>query len=366
MPRQGNVVVAFPEVFQHLLGFFVVRLEVGDDGLDAGGGFAGDVQRGGAHGDGLGVDGATVPDFPGLLDDGAGGELGLGDQVQGAGIGSEELLQLAAEVGDVGPVVLGGHDGPAALFELGDGGAADAFGVVGGLGDGGQGAYAVSPEGVSGVYPDVDVADLGAEDVVAGVGDVRVAGQAGEEDCPVGLGEGSCAEHSAAAGGAKDNLDSLDIGELVVGGDGLLGGALGVFDDQLKLSSVDAAFGVDFIGGHLLGLVGDGAVGLAGAGEGLHDADAEEGRVLAAAGAGQDDERGHQDRSEQAGGKREKLFQTGKTSQGKGAPAIHRWTATRIIAVKMTGWEDQSNRGAWFSPQGQGDGFVRMPRAIAL
>ena len=91
----------------------------------------------------------------------------------------------------------------------------------------------------------------------------------------VGLGEGCNAEHGAAAGGAEDDLDAVDVGELVVGGDGVGGVALGVLDDELQHAAVDAAGGVDLVEGHLLGLVGDGAIGLAGAGEGLHDADTE-------------------------------------------------------------------------------------------
>ena len=69
-------------------------------------------------------------------------------------------------------------------------------------------------------------------------------------------------------------LMSCIIGELVVGGFGVVGVAHGVLDDKLQHAAVDASGVVDLVEGHLLGLPGDGAIGLAGAGEGLHDADA--------------------------------------------------------------------------------------------
>ena len=87
-------------------------------------------------------------------------------------------------------------------------------------------------------------------------------------------------------------------GQLLEGGDGVLGVALGVFDDELQLASVDASGGVDLVGGHLLGADGDVAVGLAGAGDGFHDADAEGGIGLGfglAEVAGGEDEGGKQD-----------------------------------------------------------------------
>ena len=195
--------------------------------------------------------------------------------MEGVGVGRKDLGELGAEVGDVCGVTFGGDDLAAVLLELLDGGAPDALGVVGLFGNGGKAAYAVGPESVAGVDADLDVADLGAEDVVAGVGDVGVAGEAGEEDHAVGLGEGCDAEHCAAAGGAEDDLDAVDVGELVIGGDGVRSVALGVLDDEFEHAAVDAAGGVDLVEGHLLGLPGYGPIGLAGAGEGLHDADAE-------------------------------------------------------------------------------------------
>ena len=97
---------------------------------------------------------------------------------RGVGVGGEDLGELGAEVGDVGGVAFGGDDLAAVLLELLNGGAPDAFCIVGLLGDGGEASYAVGPEGVACVDADLDVADLGAEYVVAGVGDIGVAGEA--------------------------------------------------------------------------------------------------------------------------------------------------------------------------------------------
>ena len=248
-----------------------------------------DFERGAAHGDGLAIDRARITQLPRLLDDGAGGELGLRGDVEGVRIGLEELGQLRPEVRDVAPKALRRDHAAAILLELCDGRAPDALGVVGLLGDGGQGADAVGPEHVAGADANFDVADLGAEDVVAGVGDVGIAGQPGEEDHAVSFGQRRDAEHGAAARRPEDDLDPVDVGELVVGVDRVLGVALRVFDDQLQRTPVDAAGGVDLLESHELGLVRHGAVGLAGAGERLHDADAIGSRVVCILAAGHED-----------------------------------------------------------------------------
>ena len=89
----------------------------------------------------------------------------------------------------------------------------------------------------------------------------------------------------------EDDLDSVHVGELVVGGDGVLGAALRVLDDELQHAPVNSAGGVDLVQGHLLGLQGDGAIGLAGTGEGLHDAYAVGGGFVFTASTGDDKQR---------------------------------------------------------------------------
>ena len=65
---------------------------------------------------------------------------------------------------------------------------------------------------------DLHVADLGAEDVVAGIGDVRVAGETGEQNHAIGLRVRSDAKHRGAARGTEYDLHPLNVGQLVVGG----------------------------------------------------------------------------------------------------------------------------------------------------
>ena len=189
-----------------------------------------------------------------------------------SGFAAKELRQLGSEVGGVGRVLLFGDDLAAVFLELRHGVAPDALGVVGLLADGGQIADAVRPENVARVDAHLDVTDLGAENVVAGVGDVRIAGQSREQDHAVRLGERRHPEHRAAAGSPKYDLDSVHVGELVVGVDRVLRVALGIFDDEFQHAPVDAAGGVDLVEGHLLGLNGHRAVGLTGARLRLHNA----------------------------------------------------------------------------------------------
>ena len=255
--------------------FSGLPVQVGGDGLHARCRVARDFKGGRPDGDGFGVDGTLVAQFPGLLDDGPGHELGLGRQVEGVGSGVEQLAQLSPEVGDVRRNPLRGHDRAAPLLELGNGGAPDALGVVGGLGDGGQSADSVGPQQVPGIDAHLDVADLGAEDEVAGVGYVRVAGQTGEQDNAVRLGQRGRAEHRAAARRPQDYLHPVHAGQFPVGGNCVLAAALGVLDYEFQPAPVDAARRVDFIRGHLLGLVGDGAVSLSRPRKGFHHADPE-------------------------------------------------------------------------------------------
>ena len=87
VPGQGDVVVAGPEVVQHLLALGVGRVELGGDGLETGGRLAGDLQRGCTHRDDFGVERALVAQLADLLDDGAAGELRLGGDVNGVRVG---------------------------------------------------------------------------------------------------------------------------------------------------------------------------------------------------------------------------------------------------------------------------------------
>ena len=104
---------------------------------------------------------------------------------------------------------------------------------------------------------------------------------------PSASASGRGAQHGAAARRAEDDLHAVHVGELGVGGDGALGAALGVLDDEFQRSAVDAAGGVDLVGGHLLGLVRHGAVGFAGSGQRFHHADAKS--IVRLAGAGDDE-----------------------------------------------------------------------------
>ena len=126
-------------------------------------------------------------------------EFRLRRHVQRVRIRRQQLLQLRPEVRHVRREVFFGHDPPAALFELGRRRSPHALGVVGRLGDGRQRANPVGPQHVARADADLDVADLRAKNVVAGVGNVGVAGQAGEQDDPVRLGQRRDAQHGAAA-----------------------------------------------------------------------------------------------------------------------------------------------------------------------
>ena len=233
IPGQSQVVVALPEVGQHLLPLGVGRVNVGYDGLQAGGRVAGYFQRRRAHGHNLGVDRPIVAQLIELLDDGAAGELRLRSDVYRVGIGPQQLGELRPEVRDVRCVAFLAHHRAAQLLELLHGSPADALGVIGGLGDGRHGAHAVGPHHVAGVNAQLLVAHRRAEDVVASVGDVRVGGQPGEQHHPVGLGQRGRAQHRAAARRTQDDLHPVHVGQLVVGRDGVLGSALGVLDDEL-------------------------------------------------------------------------------------------------------------------------------------
>ena len=192
--------------------------------------------------------------------------------MEGVRIGAKQLGQLAPEVGDVGGVALFSDNLAASLLELGDGLAPYALGVVGRLVEGGQLADAVGPEQVAGVDAKLCVAHRGPEDVVSGFGDVRVGRQPGEHHDAFLLRHRRSAEHGAAARGTKDDLHTVHVGELIVRGDGVLGVAFRVFDNELDHAPIDTAGGVDLVDGQLLGLIGDGAVGLAGTRERLHHA----------------------------------------------------------------------------------------------
>ena len=104
VPGQSDVVVAISEVAQNFLALGVGRVQLCDDRLQASGGFAGDLQSGGAHRDYFRVERAFITQLPSLLDDGAAGKFGLGSDVDGVGIGVEYFSQLAPEVGNVGSV----------------------------------------------------------------------------------------------------------------------------------------------------------------------------------------------------------------------------------------------------------------------
>ena len=191
--------------------------------------------------------------------------------MQGVGLFADDFGQLSPEVGYVRGVVLLCDDTAAELHEPVLGGAADALGVVGILGNHAESAMTIYPEDIAGVDANEGVAQGSPEDVVAGLGDVGVGGEAGENDYAVLLGQWGCAEHCSAAGGAEDNLHAINFGEFLVGSDGVLGVALFVLDDNLEHAAIDAAGGVDLVNRHLLGLDGHHAVGLAGARDGFHD-----------------------------------------------------------------------------------------------
>ena len=193
--------------------------------------------------------------------------------MNGVGVGAHQLGQIRPEVGDVRGVTLLGHHCAAQLQELVNSGPANSFGIIGELRDRRQRAYTVGPHDVAGFKTPLLVAHGRAEDVVAGIGDVGIGGQTGEEDHAVGFGQRSGAEHGAAARGAEDYFDAVNVGQLVVGRDGVLGGALRILHDEFEHTAVDTAGGVDLVSCHLLGLDGNGAVGLTWAGERFHDAD---------------------------------------------------------------------------------------------
>ena len=133
-------------------------------------------------------------------------------------------------------------------------------------------ADAVRPQHVAGVDPHLNVADLGAEDVVARVGDARVAGQPGEQDDSILFGQRRYTKHRAAARSAEDDLHPVHVGELFIGGDRILGTAFRVFDDQLQHAPVDSAGSIDLVRGHLLRLNSHRAIGLTGTRQRFHHA----------------------------------------------------------------------------------------------
>ena len=149
---------------------------------------------------------------------------------------------------------------------------ASALRVVGGLGDGGYGADAVRPQRVAHVDAQLEVVDGGAEDVVAGGGDVGTCGRRREHDYAVALSQRRGAERGAAARGAQDDLDAFHVCQLGVGNDGVLRGALGVLNDQLQRPTVYATGRVYLLHREQLGLMQGVAVGLADPGERVHGA----------------------------------------------------------------------------------------------
>ena len=147
-----------------------------------------------------------------LLDDGATGELGLCGDVKGVWILAEQLCQLGPEVGDVRCVSLLAYHLTAPLLELYNGGAPYTLGVVGCLSDGSQPSDPISPEHVPCVDTQLGVIERGAEDVVSGLGDVRVGCQSREEDDAFSLGQGRDAKHRTAAGCPEDDLHFIHVG----------------------------------------------------------------------------------------------------------------------------------------------------------
>ena len=219
--------------------------------------------------------------------------LRLRHDVQRIRTRGEELGELRPEVENLGRVPLRcDHLAPVPLESL-HGAAPHALRVVGLLRDRRQRANPVRPQRIARLDSHLDVADLGAEDVVARVGDVRVAGQPGEQDHPVVFRQRRDAQHCPAAGRAQDDLHLVHVGQLLVGGDGVQRAALGVFDDELQHAPVDAARGVDLVHGHLLRPDGHVAVGLAGTRERLHHADAVR-TIACIAAAGRDGKSGRQ------------------------------------------------------------------------
>ena len=97
----------------------------------------------------------------------------------------------------------------------------------------------------------------------------------------------------AAGGGADDGQDLLFLDQLLGEGDGVLGLAGRVLDDELELAAVDAAGGVDLVDEHLggLGLGRAEECRRAGYGENGADLDGGRGGFLAVCGQakGQDD-----------------------------------------------------------------------------
>ena len=92
---------------------------------------------------------------------------------------------------------------------------------------------------------------------------------------PSASASGAAPSNRAAARRAEDDLHPVNVGQFFVRGDGVLCGTLGVLDDELQLTPVDAARRIDFVHGHLLGPHRHVAVGLARPGDGLHYADHE-------------------------------------------------------------------------------------------
>ena len=124
-----------------------------------------------------------------------------------------------------------------------------------------------------------------------------------KKDGPVSLRQRGHPQHCAAARGSQDDLHPLHVGQLLVSGNRVLGAALRVLDDELQLSSVDAARGVDLVGRHPLGLVGHRAIGLARARQRFHHADPERALLLivtAAASQGRQRQNRHQPENEES------------------------------------------------------------------
>ena len=208
----------------------------------------------------------------------------------------EQLLKLRPEVRDVRRELFGGHHSPAPLLELGHRVAPDPLGVVRGLGDRCQRADPVRPQHVACYYPHLDVAYLGAEYVVARIGDVRVARQPREQDDAFGFSHRRDSEHCPAARRAQYDLDAVHVGQLPVCRNGLLGAALRVLDHQFEPSPVDAPRGVDLVRRHLLRLVRHRAVGLARTRQRFHDP-YPVGRIIFATNASRSDQ--HHNRQKQ-------------------------------------------------------------------
>ena len=260
-------VVAGLVVHEEILAGGGVQVRVGDDGLEAGGGLAGDPEGLGAGGHHLGVDGAVVSQFSGLLDDGSARRLALGGHQQRVRILTEQLGQLAAEVDHIGRVVLRRGHGASELLELRYRRAADPLRVVRRLGDGRHLSRAVRPNRVAHVRPHLQGVYRRAEDVVSGEGDVRARRRRREEDDALLFRQRRDAQGCTAARSPQDDLDAVHVGQLVVGANGVLRRALGVLHDEFQHPAVDAARGVDLLRRQQLRLGQGNSVGLADAGQ---------------------------------------------------------------------------------------------------